>query len=80
MAKPGRARTAFVCGECGAEYSKWQGQCGECGAWNTLSRPFDAEELQLLKNYLAQREENLAAAWQQVLWAVLTSPEFRFNH
>ena len=32
------ARTAYVCGECGTEYTKWQGQCGECGAWNTLSQ------------------------------------------
>jgi DNA repair protein RadA/Sms len=32
-----RARTAFVCSECGASASKWQGQCAECGAWNTLS-------------------------------------------
>jgi DNA repair protein RadA/Sms len=30
-------RTAYVCSECGAEYSKWQGQCGECGAWNVLA-------------------------------------------
>ena len=34
----GKARIAYVCGECGAEYSKWQGQCGECSAWNTLSQ------------------------------------------
>jgi DNA repair protein RadA/Sms len=33
-----KSRTAYVCGECGAEYSKWQGQCGECGAWNSLSQ------------------------------------------
>jgi DNA repair protein RadA/Sms len=33
-----KARTAFVCSECGAESGKWQGQCGECGAWNTLSQ------------------------------------------
>ena len=33
-----KARTAYVCSECGAEYNKWQGQCGECGAWNTLVR------------------------------------------
>jgi len=33
-----KGRTAYVCGDCGADYSKWQGQCGECGAWNTLSR------------------------------------------
>jgi DNA repair protein RadA/Sms len=32
-----KARTAFVCADCGASYGKWQGQCGECGAWNTLS-------------------------------------------
>ena len=32
-----KTKTAFVCNDCGADYSKWQGQCGECGAWNTLS-------------------------------------------
>ena len=32
-----RAKTAYVCGECGGEHNKWQGQCGECGAWNSLS-------------------------------------------
>ena len=38
MAKPAsKPRTAFVCAECGACSSKWQGQCGECGAWNSLS-------------------------------------------
>src|SRR5690606_32348410 len=33
-----KSRIAYVCGECGAEYSKWQGQCGECQAWNSLSQ------------------------------------------
>jgi len=32
-----KAKTAYVCGDCGASYSKWQGQCEACGAWNTLS-------------------------------------------
>ncbi|MET0330558.1 MAG: DNA repair protein RadA, partial [Dyella sp.] len=32
-----KAKTAYVCADCGAEHSKWQGQCLECGAWNTLS-------------------------------------------
>lgn len=31
-----RARTAFVCRECGAVSSKWQGQCSACNAWNCL--------------------------------------------
>ena len=32
-----KAKTAYVCADCGAEHSKWQGQCIECNAWNTLS-------------------------------------------
>jgi DNA repair protein RadA/Sms len=34
---PGKSRTAYVCGDCGADYPKWQGQCEACGAWNTLA-------------------------------------------
>ena len=33
-----KVRSAFVCGECGSEHAKWQGQCNACEAWNTLSR------------------------------------------
>ncbi|HEX7339873.1 MAG TPA: DNA repair protein RadA [Rhodanobacteraceae bacterium] len=32
-----KAKTAYVCADCGAEYTKWQGSCAACGAWNTLS-------------------------------------------
>ncbi|MEO6968432.1 MAG: DNA repair protein RadA [Rhodanobacteraceae bacterium] len=32
-----KAKTAYVCADCGAEHNKWQGACAECGAWNTLS-------------------------------------------
>src|SRR5688572_25874803 len=32
-----KAKTAYVCAECGSEHNKWQGQCADCGAWNTLS-------------------------------------------
>ncbi|MDF1832502.1 MAG: DNA repair protein RadA, partial [Porticoccaceae bacterium] len=35
MAK--KKNSAFVCNDCGADYTKWQGQCSECHAWNTLS-------------------------------------------
>ncbi|CAM5418004.1 DNA repair protein RadA [Thauera mechernichensis] len=31
-----RAKTAFVCTECGAQAVRWQGQCPQCQAWNTL--------------------------------------------
>jgi len=31
-----KAKTAYVCNECGSDYAKWQGQCGDCGTWNSL--------------------------------------------
>lgn len=31
-----KAKIAYVCDECGADYSKWQGQCTACKAWNSL--------------------------------------------
>ena len=31
-----KVKTQFVCSDCGADYTRWQGQC-RCGAWNTLS-------------------------------------------
>ncbi len=33
-----KAKTAYVCTECGAEHGQWQGQCASCKEWNTLSR------------------------------------------
>lgn len=33
-----KPKTAYVCGDCGAEHAKWQGQCSACDEWNTLSR------------------------------------------
>ena len=31
-----KARTIFVCNDCGNETPKWFGKCPACGAWNTL--------------------------------------------
>ncbi len=33
-----RAKTAYVCADCGAHSVKWQGQCPECAGWNTLAQ------------------------------------------
>jgi DNA repair protein RadA/Sms len=32
-----RARAQYVCANCGAVSSKWQGRCEACGEWNTLA-------------------------------------------
>ncbi|MDH3619955.1 MAG: DNA repair protein RadA [Gammaproteobacteria bacterium] len=31
-----KAKTAYVCTECGAHSVKWAGQCPDCSSWNTL--------------------------------------------
>ena len=31
-----KAKTQFVCQNCGASYPKWTGRCDNCGEWNTL--------------------------------------------
>jgi DNA repair protein RadA/Sms len=31
-----KARTNYVCSDCGSVASRWLGQCGDCKAWNTL--------------------------------------------
>ncbi|MGD9388726.1 MAG: DNA repair protein RadA [Gammaproteobacteria bacterium] len=37
-----KARTQFVCTECGGSSPKWVGQCPDCGRWNTLEETLDA--------------------------------------
>ncbi len=32
-----RARTHYVCRECGGSNAKWLGQCPHCGTWNSLA-------------------------------------------
>src|SRR5262249_5562263 len=32
-----RKSLTFVCQNCGAVYSRWQGKCEACGEWNTIA-------------------------------------------
>jgi DNA repair protein RadA/Sms len=32
-----KAKTQYVCSECGGASVKWQGQCPHCSAWNTMA-------------------------------------------
>ncbi|MBQ2932922.1 MAG: DNA repair protein RadA [Clostridia bacterium] len=31
-----KAKTVFVCSECGANFPKWMGKCTSCNSWNTI--------------------------------------------
>jgi hypothetical protein len=48
--------------------------------WNIFGRAPAEEELQALEKYLAARADRREAALQQMVWALLTSSECRFNY
>jgi hypothetical protein len=52
----------------------------ETAVRTVLSRPARPEEIPLLQGYLSQRKDRKVAACRQVVWALLASPEFRFNY
>jgi DNA repair protein RadA/Sms len=37
-----KAKTVYVCSECGATYPKWEGKCAQCGQWNSLQEAVQA--------------------------------------
>jgi DNA repair protein RadA/Sms len=43
MAKS-KSRSIYVCQNCGAQRSKWEGRCSDCGAWNSLVEETVAKE------------------------------------
>ncbi len=48
--------------------------------WNVFGRAPAAEEVQALENYLKARTDRREHALRQVVWALLTSSECRFNY
>ena len=41
-----KAKTIYVCTECGGQSPKWQGQCPQCQLWNTLVESVNEVALQ----------------------------------
>lgn len=48
--------------------------------WTTYTRDPDPEEVSAISQFLDARADRVNAAWQQVVWSMLTSSELRFNH
>lgn len=55
MAK--KAKSQFVCQNCGASVPRWQGQCSECQAWNTLVE--ETQETNTKRGWAPTRESDL---------------------
>ncbi|MFP6763217.1 MAG: DUF1553 domain-containing protein, partial [Planctomycetaceae bacterium] len=48
--------------------------------WAILSRPPATDEKLTISKFLESRLEDTSGAMKQVLWALITGPEFRFNY
>ena len=46
-----KAKTVYICAECGYETARWLGKCPDCGSWNTLQEqaPVPAAEEKKLR-------------------------------
>ncbi len=52
----------------------------EEATWTVWSRSPTAEETELMSAYLEQRKSSSVNGLQQMIWALVNNPEFRFNH
>ncbi len=52
----------------------------DVAGWNVLNRPLAEDEKQVLQAYVLKRNDRPADAYRQLVWALLTSGECRFNH
>ena len=57
-----KAKTIYVCGECGYETPKWLGRCPDCGSWNTLTEQQAAPALKPEEKKLKRAPGNDAVA------------------
>lgn len=48
--------------------------------WAILSRAPSPDEITACEQYIAKRDADPVAATKQMVWALMTSPELRFNH
>jgi len=52
----------------------------DAAVWAVLSRPASSTEVELFSDFLEQRKDRPEEALRHMVWALINSPEFRFNH
>ena len=52
----------------------------ETAFWTVLNRPPDSDEMEELGEWLSGKKDARKEACEELVWALVTSAEFRFNH
>ena len=74
VGKAARAKTRFVCQECGFQGLRWSGRCPECAQWNSLR-----EEVQRDESVMKQRTVAGGVPEAVPVGAITQNPEFRLQ-
>lgn len=61
-----KAKSLYICQNCGAQYPTWSGQCATCGEWNTLVETISTTQNKETKNYSQGVEKLLVKQLSQV--------------
>ena len=54
-----KAKSIFVCSDCGYESPKWLGKCPACNAWNTLRRKSTSCNIKSERVLILKKKQNL---------------------
>ena len=68
-----KAKTIFLCNNCGYESAKWLGKCPACNEWNS----FVEEKIKKEDNFQVQGNENKKVNKPMLLNSVEGRDEFR---
>lgn len=73
-----KTKTTFYCQSCGAQFSKWQGQCTTCKEWNTIAEEIvEKPEKKIWKEATESPTKRVAKPLK--VSEIDTSSDFRFN-
>jgi DNA repair protein RadA/Sms len=62
-----KSKTAYFCSQCGAEHTKWQGQCRECGGWNCLIEERVPVKTKAARSAAAAKPQSIATLSSETL-------------
>ena len=68
-----KAKTIFLCNNCGYESAKWLGKCPACGDWNS----FVEEKIQKTNDFIIGKDENKKTNKPMALNSVEGKESFR---
>ena len=72
-----KAKTAYICSECGYKSPKWMGKCPGCNQWNTMQETLLEEKTSTVKT--AEKAHRAASVLPKKITEIQTGYEKRYE-